>query len=165
MGSRSAGGLALALTLAFAPRGAAEKGEASVSLDVKDAPVIDVVRVLAEAGGLQVVFDAGIDCRLTLKLNGVRWLTALETTLGACSLGREEEAGVLRVAPLSRLREETAARRRLEDERRQRTSGRLALFRLSYARAQEMAPLLERLLPSGGRVSYDARTNTLIVAY
>ena len=44
-------------------------------------------------------------------------------------------------------------------------SGRLALFRLSYARAQQLAPLLDRILTPAGRVSYDARTNTLIVAY
>ena len=54
---------------------------------------------------------------------------------------------------------------RLAEEQNVRPKGRLALFRLSYARAQQVAPLLERMLRPAGRVSYDSRSNTLIVSY
>jgi type II secretory pathway component HofQ len=154
----------LLMAAALGP-GAREDGEARVSLDVKDAPVVDVVRVLVEAGGLQGVFDPGLDCRLTMKLHEARWPQALDAALSACGLGGELEGDILRVATLSRLREEAAARRRLEEERRARPSGRLAVLRLSYARAQAMAPLLDRILAPVGRVSYDERTNTLLVVY
>ena len=155
----------LAATLALGPGAGAGAGEARVSLDARDAPIVDIVRVLAEAGGFQVVFDPGIECRLTLKLNETRWRSVLDTVLSACRLGLEEEGDILRVAPIARLQEEAAARRRLEQERRPLPSGRFALFRLSYARAQQLAPLLDRILTPAGRVSYDSRTNTLIVAY
>jgi type II secretory pathway component HofQ len=154
----------LMMAAALAP-GSGGEGEARVSLDVKDAPVVDVVRVVVEAGGLQVVFDPGIDCRLTMKLHEARWPQALDAALSACRLGRELEGDILRVATLSRLREEAAARRRVDEERRAAPAGRLALFRLTHARAQEMAPLLERILSPVGHVSYDARTNTLLVVY
>lgn len=157
--------LVVAATLAQEPGARAEEGEAGVSLDVKDAPILGIVRVLAEAGGLQVVFDPGIDCRLTMKVHEARWHPLLQTALSACGLGGEEEGDVLRVAPLAQLREEAAARRRLEEERRATPSGRLALVRLSYARAEEMAPRLERILAPAGRVSYDSRSNTLIILY
>jgi type II secretory pathway component GspD/PulD (secretin) len=39
------------------------------------------------------------------------------------------------------------------------------MFRLSYARAEKMASLLERMLPPQARISYDTRTNTLLVSY
>jgi type II secretory pathway component HofQ len=166
MAVRGTGPLLLfAATVALGAGGRAGEGEARISLDVKDAPVVDIVRVLAETGGFQVVFDPGITCRLTMKVNEARWRRTLDTALSACALGLEEEGDILRVAPLSRLREEAAGRRRLEEERRAAGAGRLALFRLSYARAQEMAPLLERLLAPAGRVTYDPRTNTLMVAY
>jgi type IV pilus assembly protein PilQ len=155
----------LAAALALGPGAGAGAGEARVSLDARYAPIVDIVRVLVEAGGFQVVFDTGIDCRLTLKLHETRWRSVLDTALSACRLGLEEEGDILRVAPVARLQEEAAARRRLEQERRLTPSGRLALFRLSYARAQELAPLLDRILTPAGRVSYDPRTNTLIVAY
>jgi type IV pilus assembly protein PilQ len=159
-------GLAVGLVVAAAAAAGPERrGEARVSLDVKDAPAVDVVRVLVEAGGFQAVFDPGLDCRLTMKLHEARWLQALDVALSACGLGRELEGDILRVATVSRLREEAAARRRLEEERQARPTGRLALFRLSHARAQAMAPLLERILAPAGRVSYDERTNTLLVVY
>jgi endonuclease/exonuclease/phosphatase family metal-dependent hydrolase len=78
------------------------EGEARVSLDLKDAPAVDIVRALAEAGGFQVVFDPGLTCRLTMKLNEARWRSVLDATLSACGLGREEEANVLRVASPTR---------------------------------------------------------------
>src|SRR4029453_7098345 len=74
---------------ACAALAATTAGEARVSLDVKDGAVRDVVGLLAEIGGLQVVFDPETDCKLTLRLHEVRWQTALQTTLRACGLPQE----------------------------------------------------------------------------
>jgi type IV pilus assembly protein PilQ len=148
----------LACALAAAPA-----DEARVSLDAREAPIQDVVGLLAELGGFQVVFDPDTQCRLTLKLHEVLWQTVLQTTLRACGLGQEDAAGVLRVAKASRLAEEAAARRRLDEERGRGSPDRIALFRLSYARAEALAPLLRSRLPPGSAVTWDSRTNTLIV--
>lgn len=142
-----------------------EDREARVSLDLKDAPVVDIVSVLAQVGGFQVVFDPGITCRLTMKINEARWRSVLDTTLSACGLGREEEDDILRIAPVSKLRQEGEDRRKLGEERRTAPVGRVEWFRLSYARAQEVAGLLRRTLPATARVTYDARTNTLVLTY
>jgi len=157
--------LALLASLAVVPVGAGEGAEARVSIDVKEAPVASIVSLLVELGGRQVVFDPGLDCKLTLKLHEVPWLTALETTLRACGLGYEDTTGVLWVASMSRLREEAESRRRLKEARSPGPGRELSLFRLSYARAEEMAPLLERFVSPSGDVTVDPRTNTLIVRY
>jgi type IV pilus assembly protein PilQ len=149
--------------LVLAILAAAAGGEARVSLDVKDGALRDVVGLLAEVGGLQVVFDPDTDCKLTLKLNEVRWQTALSTALRACGVAQEEEAGVLRVARPARLAEEAAARRRLQEERSQGGEARLETFRLSYARAEAIAPLVRSRLSPRSQVTWDSRTNTLIV--
>jgi type II secretory pathway component HofQ len=88
---------------------------------------------------------------------------ALETTLKACRLGRVEEGGILRVAPAERLVEELQLERRLEQEREQSKPRRLTLVPLSYARAEEMAPLLQRMLGGRAEVTFDRRTNTLLI--
>jgi type IV pilus assembly protein PilQ len=142
---------------------AAGDGEARISLDLKDAPVEEVMRVLSEVGGFQLVMDHVPPCTLTLKLTDVRWLQALDLSLRACSLDREEEGGIIRIATLGRFLEESTARRRLAEEREKTPQGRLSLFRLSYARAQQMAPLLKRLLAPRGDVFYDERTNTVFI--
>ena len=153
----------MALVLALAAVGPPPEGEARISLDVKDASVEDIVRLLTEVGGFQAVFDPGISCKLTVKLTEVRWQAALDVSLRSCRLGREEENGILRIASVDRLGEESAARRRLEEEQRLSAPHSVARFRLSYARAQEIAPLLKRFLSVRGDVVYDGRTNTLIV--
>jgi len=137
--------------------------EARISLDLKDAEVVDIVRLLSDVGGFQVVFDPGVSCKLTLKLNQVRWRTALDRSLEVCGLGVSAENDVLRIAPMSRLRDELAASRKLDEEKSLSAARRLLVFHLSYARAREMAPLVKRLLSPRGDVVFDERTNTLIV--
>lgn len=146
-----------------AARAQTDNPEARVSLDLKDVQVANVVQLLGDVGGFQTVVDPDVSCGLTLKLRDARWQQAFEAVLKACRLGFEGPAPVLRIAPVQRLSEEAAARRRLEEARQPNREATITLFRLSYARAAEIAPLLKRYLSPRGQVSYDARTNTLIV--
>jgi len=137
--------------------------EAQVSLDAKDAPVVDIVSALAEVGRFQVVFDPAPPCLLTLKLREVRWSVVVESALRACRLGYEEQGGVLRIAPVERLKGESEDRRKLDEERARSGARTVSTFHLSHARAAEMAPIVKRLLSPRGDVVYDSRTNTLII--
>jgi type IV pilus assembly protein PilQ len=151
------------LLIALALAASAPPAETRISIDVKDANVIDVVSLLSEVGGFQVVADGSVSCKLTLKLKEVEWPTVLDLALRSCGLAQETEGNVVRVAPASKLLEELAQRRRLDEERRLRGPLRTDVYRLSYARAQELAPLLRRFLSPRGTVEFDARTNTLFV--
>ena len=160
--------LLFALFLAFAPgTGAAaapqNDGEARISIDVKDADIVDVVRLFAEVGGFQVVVDPGVSCKLTLKLNEVLWTSALDVALKSCGLGRDAENDIVRVAPVAKLVAETEAQRKLDEERALAGPLQMRSYRLSYARAAEMAPIIKKFLSARGEVIFDSRTNTLIV--
>jgi len=156
----AAGILAAPLSATPTPTPAAET---LISIGVKDASILDIVRLLAEVGGFQAVFDPGVSCSLTMSLKEVRWPMALEHALRSCRLGLDGEAGIYRVAPVERLAAEAAARRALAEEKR--LAGPLAAtsYRLSYAKAVEIAPLLKKFLSPRGDVVVDPRTNTLIV--
>jgi len=158
-----------ALTLALwalgvvAPAGAGQAPEARVSVDLREADIVDIVSLLADVAGFQVVFDPGVECALTLKLKQVRWQQVLDAALRACRLAREEEGGVLRIATPARLTEEAEQRRRLAEERARNRPRSVTRLRLSYARAAEMAPLVKHFVSDRGQVVYDERTNTLII--
>jgi type IV pilus assembly protein PilQ len=137
--------------------------EARISVDFKDADVVDIVRLFAEVGGFQVVVDPGVSCKLTLKLNEVRWTSALDVALKSCGLGRDEENDIVRVAPLARLTAETLAQRKLDEERSLSGPLQMRTYRLSYSRAAELAPIIKKFLSPRGEVIFDSRTNTLIV--
>ena len=137
--------------------------ETRISLDVKDADITDVVRLLAEIGNFQVVFDPGVSCKLTLKLNQAPWPSVLSVGLKVCGLGQDSEGGIVRIAPVARLTAEHAAQRRLEEEKALSGPLKTTTYRLSYARAQELAPLVKKFLSPRGEVYFDQRTNTLII--
>jgi type IV pilus assembly protein PilQ len=137
--------------------------ETRISIDFKDADILDIVRLMAEVGDFQVVVDPGIACKLTLRLKDVPLPTAFDVLLRSCGLGYDEDGGIVRVAPTGKLTAERAERRRLDEERRLNRPLRTRVIRLSYAKAAEMAPLLKRFLSPRGEVVYDPRTNTLFV--
>lgn len=155
--------LPLASPAAGQSRAAAPSPEARISIDFKDADILDIVRLLAQAGDFQVVADPGVSCKLTLKLKEVPLQAAFDVVLRSCGLGHDDENGIVRVAPTARLGAEHAEARHLEEERARGRPLRTRVMRLSYARAAEVAPLLKRFLSPRGDVAYDARTNTLFV--
>jgi type IV pilus assembly protein PilQ len=138
-------------------------GEARVSIDFKDADIRDVVLMMAEVGQFQVVIDPGVACQLTLKLKEVAWDTALDLALRSCNLGYDAENGIYRIAPVAKLAAEMAERRRLAEQRQLNRPLRTVRYRLSYARAAELAPLIKKFLSPRGDVVYDQRTNTLYI--
>jgi len=138
-------------------------GEANVSLDFKDADIRDIVLLMAEVGRFQVVIDPGVACKLTLKLKDVRWDTALDLALRSCGLGYDADNGIYRIAPTAKLTAERAEQRRFADEQRLNRPLRTVRYRLSYARAAELAAVVKKFLSPRGDVVYDSRTNTLYV--
>jgi type IV pilus assembly protein PilQ len=134
-----------------------------LSIDVREAKVLDLVRLLADVGGFQVVADAGVSCTLTLALKDVEWPTVLDLALRSCGLAEEHDGNVVRVAPAARLLAEAAERRQLDEARRLARPLRTDIHRLSYARAADLAPLLRKYVSARGSVEFDARTNTLFV--
>ena len=146
-----------------ASRADAPPAETRISVDFKDADILDIVRLMSELGGFQVVAHPGISCKLTLKLKEVPLQTAFDLALKTCGLGYEDASGIFRVAPVGVLTAEHAAQRKLEEERRLSGPLKTKTYRLSYARAAEMAPLVKKFLSPRGEVIFDARTNTLIV--
>jgi type IV pilus assembly protein PilQ len=140
-----------------------QDAEARISIDVRDADIVDIVRLFAEVGGLQVVVDPGVSCKLTLKLNEVRWESAFDVALRSCGLGQDQENEIVRVAPVARLAAETTARRKLDEERALGGPLQMRTYRLSYAQAADMAPIIKKFLSPRGEVIFDSRTNTLIV--
>jgi type IV pilus assembly protein PilQ len=137
--------------------------ETRISMDFKDADILDVVRLMSEVGSFQVVVDPGVSCKLTMKLKEVPWDAALDVALRSCGLGQDTQNGIVRVAPVAKLTEEAAARRKLAEEQRLDRPLRTTRYRLSYAKATELAPLIKKFLSPRGEVVVDARTNTLII--
>ncbi len=137
--------------------------ERRISLDVVDADIHDVVRLLGEAGRVNVVIPDEVKGRVTVALKDVPWPQALAVVLASKGLGQQRTGDVIEIDTLERIVARTRTEAAIGEARE--GSGELltVLIPLRYARAAEMAPLVRALLTPRGRVEVDARTNVLIV--
>lgn len=155
------GTLLLAFALLQTP---AENEETLIDIDVKDADVLDVLRLLAEVGDFNLVADPEVSCTLTLKLESVPWPQVLDLVLRTCRLAQDRIGeNLVRVATSEQLRRELEERRRYEEEKKLAGPLQTTYRKLAYGRARDIAPILERFLSPRGSVVFDERTNTLII--
>lgn len=155
------GTVLLSMALAQTP---AASAETLIDLDVKDADVLDVMRLLAEVGELNLVADAEVSCTVTLTLRAVPWPQVLDIVLRTCGLVQDRIGdNVVRVATSEQLRREAEERRKYDEEKRLAGPLQTTYRKLAYGRAKELAPVLEKFLSPRGSVVFDERTNTLII--
>jgi len=134
-----------------------------IDLDLKDADVHNVLRLLADVGQVNIVTADNVQGTITIRMRNVPWDQALDVVLQAKGLGVVQKANMLRVAPLADLEKE----RELQIARRQQEV-KLApletrLIPVSYAQANEIQDRARALLSERGSIAVDDRTNVMIV--
>jgi type IV pilus assembly protein PilQ len=142
-----------------ASRGQSER----ISINLQDADVRHVLRLLAEKSRLNFVVAEDVAGKLTLKLRNVKWTEALKVVLSSKSLGMEQEGTIVRIAPLARLQEESAMRERIRKAEFNARPIKTRIVQVNYARAEDMAQQVKATLTERGTVTVDARTNSLII--
>lgn len=134
-----------------------------ISLDVQGADVQDVLRLLAETAGVNIITSGDVQGTVTMRLQDVPWEQALSAVLHLTGLGQERQGKVILVAPAARLRQarqEQMQARQLTAQAEPRVT---RLVPIHYAKAAEMKAHLEKLLGPCATVSVDSRTNTLLL--
>lgn len=134
-----------------------------VSFEFANADVHSVLRLFSEVGHFNLVTSEAVSGKVTVSLRNVPWDVAMRAVLAAKGLGLEKTDNIVRVAPLSQLADEAAARARLQDAKFAALPLATTIIRVNYASATEMAQQVKATLSPRGTVSVDTRTNTLIV--
>jgi len=138
-----------------------------LSLNFQDIEVRSVLQLLADFTGLNLVVSDSVTGNLTLRLKNVPWDQAMDIILKTKGLAQRRSGNVILIAPT----DEIAAREKLELEARRQVEEletlRTEFIKINYAKAQEMANLLNQkdnaILSARGSASVDVRTNTLLV--
>jgi type IV pilus assembly protein PilQ len=134
-----------------------------IDLDLKDADIHNVLRLLADVGAVNVITSDNVTGSITIRMRNVPWDQALDVVLQAKNLGMVRAGNLLRVAPLADLekeREMAIARRKQELEL---APVETRLIPVSYAQANEIQARARDLLTPRGSIAVDERTNVLIV--
>lgn len=134
-----------------------------IDLDFKDADIHNILRLLSEVGGVNVVTADNVGGTVTIRMRDVPWDQALDVILQAKGLGMVRQGNLLRVAPLAQLEQEREAAIARQKQQQQLAPLETRLIPVSYANAQQLQPRVRELLTERGTVSVDSRTNMLIV--
>src|SRR5437899_2561407 len=97
------------------PPPAATGGPHLISLDFKDADVINLLRILAAESGRNIVIGDDVKGKMSIALRNVPWELALDTILSARGLEKVERGGVMRIVSTEQLTKEREARARVEE--------------------------------------------------
>lgn len=134
-----------------------------ISLDLKDAEVKNVLRLLADVSKLNIVAADDVDGRVTIKLRNVPWDQALDIILASKQLDKVRQGNIIRVAPAKVLQDEEQLRLARRASREQLQPLTVRLVPVSYSTASEIKGQVQQLLSDRGKVNVDARTNVLII--
>ena len=152
-----------------------------VTFNFQDVPVRTVLQLIAEESNLNVVAADSVGGNVTLRLVNVPWDQALEIVLRAKGLDKRRDGNVVWVGPQAELAQYEQAKEdaRIAIENREETV--TEYIPINYGNAEAIAKLLTEDSKSGtgggatggqqqrgflsprGSVSFDTRTNTLLV--
>src|SRR5438093_10081504 len=141
---------------ATAPPTAASK---TVSLDVQGAEVRDVLRLLAETGGVNILTSGEVQGTITTRLLDVPWEQALAAILSLTGLAQERQGNVILVAPAERLRSARQERVQALQVAAQAEPRITRVVPVNYAKATELKAHLEKVLGACATIAADSRTN------
>ncbi|MFH1023579.1 MAG: secretin N-terminal domain-containing protein [Planctomycetota bacterium] len=120
-----------------------------VEMDIRDADIRDVLNLLSMKSGVNIVVAEKVKGKITTRLVNVPWETALTVvTKNAGFVWQELAPNIIWVTTQEALEKEKDVTK---------------TFVLNYARAEEAAKTIDKIVAKAENIRFDARTNTLVV--
>ena len=151
-----------------------------VTFNFQDIPTRSVLQLIADVSDLNIVVADSVSGNVTLRLINVPWDQALDIVLQAKGLDKRRNGNVIWVAPQKEIAEREQALADAKQKLQQLTDTVTVYIPISYGKAKDIADLLTQktkqatgaggqqqqqsgFLSERGRVTYDERTNTLLI--
>ncbi|WP_392340205.1 type IV pilus secretin PilQ [Moritella marina] len=139
----------------------------AISLNFQDIPVRTVLQLIADFNEFNLVTTDSVNGNITLRLDSVPWEQALDIVMKVKGLSKQLDGNVLMVAPADELaaleRRDLVSKKEVEDLAELQSE----FMQISFAKAADITKLLSQkessLLSSRGTVSFDERTNTVLI--
>ena len=140
-----------------------------ISLDLQEVDIRNVLRLLADVTGKNIVVEPNVKGTVTLKVDNVPWDQVLELILKINDLDSVMEGNVIRIATaakikseLDRRREEVEAQKELMAAARDLGEITTEYLQVNYADVGDISAQIEKVKSEKGTLSVDNRTNLII---
>ena len=137
-----------------------------ISLNVQNLPVIDILKMIAETSGFNIIIDQDVvkAAPLTLSLTNLPWDQILDTVLSLSKLTAKKKSNILMVTTLEKATAEKQAELQMSQLSVRQEPLVTKIFPISYAELASLTTILTPYLTQGrGTISSDTRTNVLII--
>ena len=129
--------------------------QGKISLDIKGMDVVDVLKMLAQRSGMNIVIGKNVTGRVTLLLKDVDIQDAFEIVLLANDLAYETKGQIVNV--MTQRDYELLYGERFKDKKQ------LKVVQLKYVRAAEISKALNQIKTNVGRIVVDDGSNTVVL--
>ena len=127
-------------------------GQGLISMNIEGAEIRSVLRTFSEFSGMNIIAGSDVKGNVTVLLHNVPWRQALDNVLKINDFVAVEEEGIIRIATLNDVQN---AEKLTELDTR--------VYRVNYARAEELKTIMDKMLTERGKCQNDPRTNTVVV--
>ena len=149
-----------------------------ISLVLQDADVTNVLRLLADVSGKNIMVEPDVGGKVTIKVEKVPWDQILDMVLRVNELGMEQVGNVIRIARKEKLKKELQesneqVKARMDLYKAQQElqvasmdSGEISTeyLQVNYSKVDDVAAKIGDFKSSVGKVTVDPRTNLIVYA-
>ena len=140
-----------------------------ISLDLQEVDIRNVLRLLADVTGKNLVVEPGVSGKVTLKVDNVPWDQVLELILKINELDQVMEGNIIRIATAAKLKAELERKREGVEAQKElmaaaRDLGEITTeyLQVNYADVGDISSQIDNVKSEKGTVSVDNRTNLII---
>lgn len=134
-----------------------------ISLDFQQADITNILRLIADVSGFNIVVGEGVKSKVTMKLVNVPWDQALDMLLKMNGLGMIHQGSIVWVDTLSNLAKQQDEEARAKDAKVKAEELVDRVFYIKNIQAQELMTSLRQYLSPRGVMQFNAGSNALIV--
>jgi type IV pilus assembly protein PilQ len=134
-----------------------------ISLDFQQADISNVLRLIAEVSGFNIVIGEGVKSKVTMKLVSVPWDQALDMILKMNGLGKIRQGNILWIDSLSNIAKQEDEEARAKEAKVKAEDLVDRVFYVRNLNAQELMTSLRQNLSTRGLMQVSQGTNALIV--
>lgn len=138
-----------------------------ITLDFQNADIHNVLRIIADVSGLNIVTSDEVKGNITIRLRDIPWDQALDVVLESKDLGKMAVGNVVRIDAADKIKK--AQERKLESQKTEEQLEALvtSVIPVNFAKASDVAKTIKGkevgLVSDRGSITAEDRTNVLII--
>lgn len=138
--------------------------EEKISIRVKDADIKDVLMILADVSGKNIILDPTVKGKVTVNLKDVTWREALHAILFITGLGYVEYESNGYIASYDKMIGRVGTFERKDTDKKTDKKQMVTLrYPISFDKAKETWKQIKPVLSEDGKFQYDRRSNVAII--